>query len=124
MRFLALILFAFSACISHPVFAQVTPGYTVFNDNSSTTITTAAYVQLVASTAVSCSQLVIFNSSSKAIVLALGAASSEANIQYDIPPSANILTTIPVRIPSGLRLSAKAVAADATTGLLIINCLR
>lgn len=104
--------------------AQDKPVYRIGVAMASTTITTAAYVQLDAALDASCSALDVFNSGANPIYLALGAASSEINIPYLIP----IAMTAPVRVhiplPIGKRLSARSLSADVTAGFLIINCLQ
>jgi hypothetical protein len=90
------------------------------NDYSSVNVTTAAYVQLVASTASEINQLQIFDSSGQTLVLAVGAAASEVDQIY-ITPGGNGITDL--RIPASSRISVKAVSATASVGELTINCL-
>lgn len=100
------------------------PAFAINVAAASTTITSAAYVQLDAATDASCTALAVFNSTAQVIYLATGAASSENRIKYDIPPSTSAVHIIKLGIAKGLRLSARAVAADATTGFLVVNCLQ
>jgi hypothetical protein len=88
------------------------------NDYTGTNVTTAAYVQLIASTSSDINVLDIFDSSGETLVFAVGAAASEVN-QFYIAPGGN--GKIELYIPSGSRLSVKAVSATASTGELIIN---
>lgn len=89
------------------------------NDYSSVNITTGAYVQLIASTSADIEVIDVFDSSGQTLVFAVGGAGSEVN-QFYIVPGGN--GTIELDIPSGSRLSAKAISADATSGELVINC--
>lgn len=88
------------------------------NDYTGTAVTTAAYVQLVASTAADIYYLDIFDSSGQTLVFAVGAAASEVN-QFNIYPGGN--GHLDLFIPSGSRLSVKAVSATASVGELDIN---
>ena len=90
----------------------------VYNDYTVTAVTTAAYVQLVASTTSATQELEIFDSSGQAIYLATGAAASEVN-QIIIPPGGN--GRVKLSIPAGTRVSAKAVAVNANVGFITIN---
>ena len=93
----------------------------VANDCSGTTITSAGYVQLVASLAAPASAMEVVNTSAKAILIAFGAAGLEVD-QYVIAPGA-FGQIIPVEAKKDIRVSAKALGANATTGFLCINWL-
>ena len=121
MKFILGFFLLFS-CFTFADEATYVPAYVSYTDLTSTAITVAAYVQLIASTTVSCSKISVYNSSAKAIFLALGASGSEIKIQYDFPPTQS--RDVVIRVPAGLRLSARAEGADATTGLFVLNCLR
>lgn len=97
-------------------------GVPIANDCTGTTITSAAYVQMVASLGKACSGIEVQNTSAKAIKLAVGAAASEVDFMVIAPGVNSIL--LPHEIAKGQRLSAKALGADATTGFLIINFLQ
>ena len=84
-----------------------------------TPVTTAAYTTLIASTALAATSLSIFNSSTKVLVLAFGAAASEADKIY-VPPGSDA-TSFPLAVPAGTRLSVKAVDANTSAGNLLIN---
>ena len=88
------------------------------NDYSSTSVTTAAYVQLVASTSADINKLQVFDSSGETLVIAVGAAAAEVN-QFYIFPGGN--GEVELYIPSGSRISVKAISANATAGELTIN---
>lgn len=88
------------------------------NDYSGTAVTTAAYVQLIASTAHQIKKLEIFDSSGQTLVLATGAAASEVDLLY-VTPGGN--GQISIDIAAGTRLSIKAISANATSGEIDIN---
>lgn len=90
----------------------------VYNDYTGTSITTAAYVTLIASTTATTREIEIFDSSGQALYLATGAAASEIN-QMIIFPGGN--GRVKLSIPSGTRVSAKAITANAVVGFLAIN---
>jgi len=85
---------------------------------SSTNVTSAAYVQLVASTTSAINMIEIFDSSGVALYFATGAAASEVN-QFVIYPGGN--GQVPFAIAASTRLSVKAVSTSATSGTGIIN---
>lgn len=85
---------------------------------SSTNVTSAAYVQLVASTTSAINMIEIFDSSGVALYFATGAAGSEVN-QFVIYPGGN--GQVPFAIAASTRLSVKAVSTSATSGTGIIN---
>lgn len=90
----------------------------LFNDYSSTPVTTASYVQLIASTAATSTKLEIFDSSGEVLILAVGAAASEVDQLYIFPGGNG---PVELNIPSGSRVSVKAKTTTASAGLLVIN---
>lgn len=88
-------------------------------DYSAGSVTTAAYVQLVAATTGVINKIQIFDSSGSVLKIAVGAAASEVD-QIFVFPGGN--GDVDLLIPVGSRISIKAVDADATTGQLLINC--
>lgn len=89
-------------------------------DTSSANITTGAYSQIVASASSKNSRMLeIFNSTSSVLQLAIGAAGAEVVMPFYIMPGGN--GAIMCMISMGQRISVKAVDANATLGLLIIN---
>jgi hypothetical protein len=89
------------------------------NDYSSANVTTAAYTQVLASTAAAIKRLQIFDSSGQTMKLATGAGGAEVDILY-IPPGG---IDIDYEIPAGTRLALKAISANATSGEIDINLL-
>lgn len=90
----------------------------VVNNYSTTNVTTSAYVQLVASTSNATNTLEVFDSSGQALYLAVGASGSEVN-QFIIFPGGN--GKVGLAIPSGSRVSVKAISATASAGSLYLN---
>lgn len=90
------------------------------NDYAADNVTTAAYVELVASTSAVINQLDVFDSSGQTMVLAIGAAASEVDTYY-VAPGGN--GKIDLAIAAGSRISVKAVSANATVGELTITAL-
>lgn len=90
----------------------------VRNDYTSTSVTTAAYVQLVASTGSTVNSIEIFDSSGQTLVLATGAAASEVD-QIIIFPGGN--GKVSLTIAASTRVSVKALSATASVGELDIN---
>lgn len=90
----------------------------IFFDYSVTNVTTGAFVQILASLGNTIDYCEIFDSSGQALTLALGAAASET-AYLQIFPGGN--GPVPVVIPTGNRLSLKAITATANTGFLLIN---
>lgn len=111
--------------VTQPVSGSVTStdaGYTasefVRNDYSGVPVTTAAYVTLVASTAQAYQEFEIFDSSGQTLVIAFGAAASEVN-KFLVFPGGN--GRVRRNVPSGTRISIKAVSANATVGEIDLN---
>lgn len=90
----------------------------VRNDYTSTSVTTGAYVQLVASTTSTTNRIEIFDSSGQTLKIATGAAASEVDLMNIFPGGNGI---VDVTIPSGTRVSVRAVSATASVGELDIN---
>jgi len=90
----------------------------ILNNYASTPVTSAAYVQLVASTTSAANMIEIFDSSGETLYLAVGAAASEVD-QLIIIPGGN--GQVPIAIPASSRISVKATSTSATVGILVIN---
>lgn len=93
----------------------------VRNVYSSTNVTTAAYVQLIASTSDVINNLQIFDSSGQTLVLALGAAASEVDTLYIFPGGDG---SVDLKIPAATRVSVRAISATANTGELDVSFLK
>lgn len=101
------------------------PGYS-FADSAvknSGTVTNAAWVQLIASTALITKGLNIFDSSGFSLELGFGAAASEVR-KLIIPPG-GLNGFIPLAIPAGTRISVRAIntTADYTAAELLLTLL-
>lgn len=86
---------------------------------TSTNITTAAYVQLDDSLDHTPSFIEIFNSTGSILVLAVGAAGAEQDLSFYIFPGGN--GKLGLILSRGMRLTVKAVDANATAGFLLLN---
>ena len=91
----------------------------VYNSYSSTSVTTSAYVQLIASTTAEADVIQIFDSSGQAMILATGSAGSEVDQIY-IPPGG---ADFQLYIAAGTRVSIKALTGTASSGYLLVNLL-
>lgn len=90
----------------------------LYNDYTSTAVTTSAYVQLVASTTSAANRIEIFDSSGEALFLAVGGSGSEVD-QLLIYPGGNGI--VDIAIPASSRISIKAKTATASNGFIIVN---
>jgi hypothetical protein len=93
----------------------------VTNLYSSVNVTTAAYVELIASTAAEINRFHVFDSSGSLLVIATGAAAAEVDQFYIFPGGLDAF--IDFNVPSGTRVSIKAVDTNATTGRLAFTAL-
>jgi hypothetical protein len=91
----------------------------IINVYTTTPITTATYVQLVASTTNTINNLHLFDSSGQAMILGIGASGSEVTTLF-VPPGGDTYT---LRIPAGSRLAYKALTANAVAGYLLMSFL-
>lgn len=103
---------------SVPATTGRTPVTFIRNDYSSVNVTTAAYVQLVASTGSTINKIEIFDSSGQTLKIAFGAAASEVD-KFLVFPGGN--GPIDINIPASTRVSIRAVSADATVGEIDVN---
>lgn len=81
-------------------------------------VTTAAWTELVASLGSPINRMEIFDSSGKLLMLGVGPEGEEGQL-LNVYPGGNGM--IDVKLPGGIRLSIKAIDADATTGFITIN---
>jgi len=127
MRNLLLAIALIAACVSTPrqTLAAGSSGdvgkysiLTVRNVYSSTNVTTAAWVQLVSAMPQSASEIEVFDSSGQTLKIGFGASGSEVT-QFQIIPGGN--GKVPIRVPSGARVSIRSISGTASTGELDIN---
>lgn len=98
------------------------PIYKFRHSFSDTNVNTNAWVELLSSLTKAASAAEIFNSSGAILKLALAAAGQEADNEMDyyvLPTGSPIL--LPLEFDNGVRLAARAVDVNATTGSLVIN---
>lgn len=98
------------------------PVKTVTLDMSGANITTSAWVQILAaaSNLYGCSAIEVFNPSGSSIQIATGAAASEVALPMTILPGGTS-GPVPFEISGGKRISLKAIDANVTSGLFVIN---
>lgn len=89
-------------------------------DLTTTNVGAAAWVQLVAATLQPCSAVEVFNGSNNALLIATGAAGSEAAIPYTVLPGGSSIL-LPWEIAKGSRIAVKSVSGTANLGLLVMN---
>lgn len=95
-----------------------TPVFKTYLDYSVTNVTTAAFVQLIASTVSVCTEIEIFDSSGQLLRLAIGAAAAETDLLYVFPGGNG---RVPCVINASSRISIRAVTATANVGFIAIN---
>lgn len=87
------------------------------NAYGTTPVTTAAYVEMVASLTATSGKIQIFDSSGETLIFAVGAAGAENPIFY-IPPGG---IDIELTVAAGSRIAIKALSANATDGEFVMN---
>jgi hypothetical protein len=89
----------------------------VYNDYTGTPVTTAAYVEVVASVSQNTHKIQIFDSSGETLILAIGGVGAETDLMYIFPGGIEHNVFIPI----GQRLSIKAKSGNATSGYFAMN---
>lgn len=98
------------------------PLQTIAIDLSVTSITSGAWVQLLAKLTYAARFVEIFNGSSSAFSLAVGAAAAEVALPYTVVPGGTNGSVIISNIfKAADRISAKSIGGTPTQGLLIFN---
>lgn len=99
------------------------PNNVVSLDAATTNITTSGYATLVASTPIGTTQIVVVNTTSSIVSLAVGKAGSEVDLaavhggdQISFYVGLNVLS-------QGVRLSLRAVDTTASTGYVTVSLL-
>ena len=87
------------------------------NAYASTPVTTAAYVELVASLTATAQKVQIFDSSGQTLIFAVGAAGAENPLFYITPGGLDIS----VSIAATSRIAIKALSGNATVGEIVLN---
>lgn len=100
------------------------PSVTQSVDLSLTPITTAAWLQILATLGKACTAVEIFNPSGSTIMISKGLAGQEIAldnlIPYHILPGGSTIL-LPINLKSTDRISVKAIDANATSGLFTLN---
>lgn len=91
-------------------------------DTSGTNVTTSAYVQIVASTAGAINKVYIYNGGTSDMVMAVGAAASEAD-KVAIGPS-GWSGPYDLNIPASSRISVKAKSGTQSSGALLFSFIQ
>ena len=99
--------------LSFPSLAAVNTSQVNVFSYSSTNVTTSAYVTLVSSTPIAVSKIQICDTSTKLLKIASGSAGNEIDL-FTVQISGCVI--IPIYLIPGLRLSIKAIDANATSG--------
>lgn len=98
--------------------------YTAFLNMTVIPVTTAAWVQIVASLPYACTAMEIFNPSAATMKISKGAAGQETTgnnlIPYSILPGGSSIL-LPINLPSLSRISLEAVDQTASSGYFILN---
>jgi hypothetical protein len=89
---------------------------------SATNVTTSAYVTAVASTPIPASQIVICDNSGVILKMATGTAGNEVDLT-SVPYNACFQYQLGFVLPSGTRISLKAISASATSGYDTVSLL-
>lgn len=90
---------------------------------SSTNIPTGSYVQLVASSVIPTSRLVVVNTTSSIVKLAYGASGSETDL-LAVLPSGMLSIDVGLNIlPVGTRLALEAIGTAVTTGFVSVSLM-
>jgi hypothetical protein len=87
----------------------------------STPVTTAAWTQVIASTADDIEEIFVWDSSGEILELGVGGAGSEARVF--LIPRGGINGPIDLHIPAGSRLAVRAVSANTAAGDLVLTGL-
>lgn len=96
-------------------------GAVQYLDTSTTNVTSSAWVQLVASMPFACSSILIQNSGSSVLQMALGGSGAEVAIGLFVPSQAWLL---PVQFGKGQRVSLKSMGATQSTGTVSMTCFQ
>ena len=96
---------------------------TLFFNYASTSVSSAAWVQLIASTSDTIKHLTLFESGGYAMEIGIGAAASEVRL-FVVPPG-GFNGEIPFPIPSGSRVSIRCLeGVTVSVGSIVANFLK
>ena len=109
--------------VSIPKEVHASGAFPVYNLYSTTNVTSAAYVQLVASTAKGSTDICASNTGGTDVYIALGSAGNESNKLLIPSTTLNTQTCYHMAAPYGSRISAKTITATASSGELDLNLI-
>lgn len=98
--------------------SPVTIKETIYRDYSTAGVTTAAWVELIASTSDIISTWSVFDGSGEVLELGVGALGAETRFALIQPGGGDVFEH---QIPAGSRISIKAITANVTDGWLVVN---
>ena len=99
------------------------PNNVISVNAASTNITTSAYVVLSASTPIPCTKILVVNTTTKIIKLAIGATGSEVDL-IAAPSGYPVLIDIGLNImPRGSQINLEALDASAPTGFVAVSLI-
>ena len=95
--------------------------HNIYSDYGTTPVTTSAYTEILAATLGQTLRLWIQDTSGSMLILATGSAASEVPLVYI--QAGGFGFQVDLTIPSGSRLSLKALDADATSGAFLATLM-
>lgn len=100
----------------------VAQGASAVLDTGSTSITSAAFVQLLTAAQMlkAASGIIVTNGGSQPLMFATGGAGSEVNSGVIIPPGGGQVI-IPVELKAAVRLSLKSLGATQSAGVVTVS---
>lgn len=93
----------------------------IVHNYSSTAVTTGAYVEVEDDLPINCREVEISDTSGRTLQLSYGDAGNEVEALVIVPGGNG---RVPLLLNQGMRLSAIALDANATSGLLVMNFYR
>ena len=82
---------------------------------SAVNIPTGSFVQMSAATPITTSQIVLVNTTSQIVIVAVGAAGSEVGL-VAVAPSSQLLFQLGTILPAGSRIALQAIGSSASSG--------
>lgn len=91
-------------------------------DTSTTNVTSAAWVQFIASPTYACSAVLVHNPGSQPIKVGVGAAASEVDMGLVLP--IGVPTLVPVVTKKGVRISLRSMGSTQSSGIITWSCFQ
>jgi len=86
-------------------------------------IATGAYTQLVAATPITCTTMIIANTTTQVVKLAYGASGFETDL-VAVAPGASVKVDIGLNVvPKGTRLALEAIGSATASGLVAVSLI-